>query len=162
MATLTIRGALTDATIEAGVAGFGLVIEASVDAKYSVRTNTGGAGLVYLQPIDDTGTGGDDSPYESYTNTGTALPVSATTGAGGAFEVQINMQSAERQARSIEDFFDQEGYSYTGGIDVYQVTVTARRPSGAIVAAATVRKFPQTAGFPTFDVNTLRIPRRRG
>ena len=30
VATLTIRGALTDATIEAGVTGFGLVIEASV------------------------------------------------------------------------------------------------------------------------------------
>jgi predicted AlkP superfamily pyrophosphatase or phosphodiesterase len=161
VATLTIHGALTDATIEAGVAGFGLVIEASVDAKYSVRTNTGGAGLVYLQAIDDTGTGSDDPLYESYTNTGSAPAVSVTTGSGGLFEAQINMQAAERQARSIEDFFEDEGYSYSGGIDVYEVKVTARRPSGAIVATATVRKFPQTSGFPNFDVNTLRVPRRR-
>ena len=161
MATLTIRGALTDATIEAGVAGFGLVIEASVDAKYNVRTSTGGAGIVYLQPIDDTGTGSDDSPYESYTNTGTAPAVNVTTGTGGAFEVQINMQSAERQARSIEDFFEAEGYTYTGGIDLYHVTITARRTSGAVVAAASMKKGPQHTGFPIFEVTSLRIPRRR-
>ena len=34
------------------------------------------------------------------------------------------MQSAEREARSIEDFFEGEGYSFTGGIDLYHVTIT--------------------------------------
>lgn len=160
VATLTIRGALTDATIDAGVAGFTLTIEASVDAKYSVRTSGGGAGLVYLQPIDDN-TESDDPLFETQTSTGTAAPVSATTGSAGAFEVQINMQAAERQARSIEDVFEDEGLTYTGGIDVYHVKVTARRPSGAIVAAAAVKKGPQTAGFPLFEITGLRIPRRR-
>ena len=71
------------------------------------------------------------------------------------------MQAAERQARSIEDDFDEQGYTYTGGIDVYHVTVTARRPSGAIVATAAVKKGPQTAGLPLFEVTGLRMPRRR-
>src|SRR6266542_502374 len=141
------------------MAGFGLLIEASVDAKYSVRTSTGGAGLVYLQPIDDNDS--DDPLYESHANTGTADPVSITTGSGGTFELQINMQAAERQARSLEDWFEDEGYTFTGGIDLYHVTITARRSSGLVVASVSLKKGPQTAGFPVFDVTSLRIPRRR-
>jgi len=159
VATLTIRGVLTDATTGAGVPGFGITIEASVDAKYSVRTQPAGAGVVYLQPIDDDGP--DEPLFETYTNTGSATPVTVTTGNGGEFEQQINMQAAERQARSIEDFFKDEGYTFNGGIAIYRVKVTARRPSGAVAVTASAIKGPQTAGFPVFEFNALRIPRRR-